>query len=81
MKKAPTSFGFILKAQQKARIFENPEDFVFNFCADDMEHLRLWVLGLRQVKASNYGAKAFQIITHMLIHSSSSESSLLCVKS
>ncbi|KAG2171760.1 hypothetical protein INT43_008140 [Umbelopsis isabellina] len=48
IKKAPTPFGFILKAQQKARIFENPEDFVFSFCAEDMEQLKLWVLGLRQ---------------------------------
>jgi hypothetical protein len=53
MNKAPTDFGFVLKAQEKARIFENPEDFVFYFCAENMEVMRRWVLGLRQVKVSN----------------------------
>ncbi|KAJ2963975.1 hypothetical protein NQZ79_g1066 [Umbelopsis isabellina] len=63
IKKAPTPFGFILKAQQKARIFENPEDFVFSFCADDMEQLKLWVLGLRQVKATFYTSNPARLLS------------------
>lgn len=50
MKKDPTPYGFALKAQEKAKIFENPEDFVFYFCAETMEIMRYWVLCLRQVK-------------------------------
>ncbi|KAG2176729.1 hypothetical protein INT44_007393, partial [Umbelopsis vinacea] len=50
MKKDPTKYGFALKAQEKAKIFENPEDFVFYFCAETMEIMRYWVLCLRQVK-------------------------------
>ncbi|KAI8576108.1 hypothetical protein K450DRAFT_258513 [Umbelopsis ramanniana AG] len=50
MKKDPTAYGFALKAQEKAKIFENPEDFVFYFCAETMEIMRYWVLCLRQCK-------------------------------
>lgn len=54
---APTKYVFGLRAQDKAKMYENPEDYLSFLCAEDSESFMEFVLGIRCAKVDNANLK------------------------
>ncbi|KAL1920318.1 uncharacterized protein VTP21DRAFT_1464 [Calcarisporiella thermophila] len=50
LRKSPTKFMFALKSQERARIYENTEDYVHFLCAEHFDKMKDWVLSIRVTK-------------------------------
>ncbi|KAJ1515692.1 hypothetical protein HMI56_002112 [Coelomomyces lativittatus] len=50
-KKQPTPYSFAIKSMARKSMFEDAQlGYVYYFCADSVEHMKEWVLALRNIK-------------------------------